>query len=128
MKVRDFLKAFGGDKIEGKTVMSYGIKYNIYFRDEDTKKSFLMSNWPNKETFYNYIENAHYRLRAISDKKSSIWVNPDSIIIDATKTKPCSLVLRLMDKNISYQKALKSAMRIFIVDKAELEKELDLYI
>jgi hypothetical protein len=45
------------------------------------------------------------------------------------KSKPASMVLKLIDKDYSYQQALTAALKKYsYVKKARLEKELDLYI
>ena len=45
------------------------------------------------------------------------------------KSKECSAVLQLMDKDYSYSEALKKVIKDYnIKDKAKLEKELDIYI
>jgi len=47
----------------------------------------------------------------------------------AKKSKACSKVLKLMDKNYSYQKALKEVLKHDKrLSKKKLEKELNTYI
>ena len=46
-----------------------------------------------------------------------------------TKSKPCQEVLYLLDKDFEYKDALEKVLKDYkVLDKATLEKELDLYI
>ena len=45
-----------------------------------------------------------------------------------TKSIECSQVLKLMDKDLSYNEALAVVLKYSSIDKKSLEKELDLYI
>ena len=52
-----------------------------------------------------------------------------NIFIMAKKSKACSKVLKLMDKDYSYQKALKEVLKNDKrLSKKKLEKELNTYI
>ena len=59
--------------------------------------------------------NVEYKLKEIDEAKE--------------KSKECSAVLQLMDKDYSYSEALKKVIKDYNVkDKDKLEKELDIYI
>ncbi len=47
---------------------------------------------------------------------------------EKSKSKPCTVVLKLMDNDFTYHQAIKIALIIYHVNKVQLENEVNLYI
>lgn len=91
-----------------------------------------LDNNPNKEkNIINKLVRTKYsdKLKKVRSEEDVMKFKIVESILDNTKSKEASMVLQLMDKDYSYERALKAVLsKSKLVDRKTLERELDKYI
>lgn len=91
-----------------------------------------LDNNPNKEkNIINKLVRTKYsdKLKKVRSEEDVMKFKIVESILDNTKSKEASMVLQLMDKDYSYERALKAVLsKSKSVDRKTLERELDKYI
>lgn len=78
MKVKDYIKAFGIEKLNGKTINQNGKTYKIVLSTDDLEyHSIKNSDWNgSKERLDRYHARGNFRFYAMDENEMCVWVYP----------------------------------------------------
>lgn len=83
MLVKDFINAFGIEKLQGKEIQENGKKYKIVLSAHNLEyHSINNEDWGNsKERLNGYHSRGNYRFYAMDENEMCVWVYPSTEII-----------------------------------------------